>query len=307
MKTRLIKRLLAGATLFVSAIAFAQAPPSSAASGWTFTADAGFAVQPETDIDGAGSAFEFDRTFFSAGVDYRWNYRNSVGLSVGAGKTDYRFAEDGVGRVDGPWGEVDDARISVPMRFAYGDKASIFVIPSIRSYGEDGASSSDSQTWGLFGGVAWRLRNGLTIGPGFGTFSQLEDGARFFPILIIDWDISERWNLSTGRGLAASQGPGLTLSYELTPAWSLGLAGRYEEIEFRLDDEGAAPGGVGEDRAFPLVVTGSWSPDPAVRLAAFAGLEFGGQLKLYDDQGLVVESRDYDTTPVYGATASFRF
>lgn len=306
MDKRLVKLALAGATLLASASVFAQAP-APAASGWSVTADAGFAVQPETDIENAGAAFEIDRSFVSVGADYRWNYRNSIGLSLGAGTTDFRFSEDGAGRVEGPWGEVDDARISVPMRFAYRDNASIFVIPSVRTYGEKGASSSDSRTWGLFGGIAWRLREGLTIGPGFGTFSQLEDGARFFPILIIDWDISERWNLSTGRGLAASQGPGLTLSYELTPKWRLGLAGRYEEVEFRLDDEGAAPGGVGEDRAFPLVLTGSWSPNPVVRLAAFAGLEFGGQLKLYDSRGKVIESRDYDTVPVYGATASFRF
>ena len=93
----------------------------------------------------------------------------------------------------------------------------------------------------------------------------------------------------------------------MAPAWRLGIAGRYEEVEFRLDDDGPAPGGVGEDRALPLVLTASWEPNTSVRMDVFAGLEFGGQLKLYDNRGKVFESRDYDTVPVFGATASFSF
>ena len=91
--------------------------------------------------------------------------------------------------------------------------------------------------------MAWRINEDLTVGPGIGVFDRIEDSTRVFPILLIDWNIRERWNLSTGRGLAASQGPGLTLSYNLSPAWSFGLSGRYEEVQFRLDDEGPAPGG----------------------------------------------------------------
>ena len=296
--------------LAIAVLALALSGPISAQApstgGWTFTLDGGFAVQPEADLDGDAGAFELHRTFYAASVDYRWNYRNSVGLSLGGGETDFDFRDgDGAG-VDGPWDEIDELRVSVPMRFGLGQTTTLFAIPTLRYNGESDAGSSDSQTWGLLGGVAWRLGEDLTIGPGLGAFSRLEGSTRMFPILLIDWNITDRWSLSTGRGLAASQGPGLTLGYRLSEQWRLGLAGRYEEIQFRLDNEGAAPGGVGEDRALPLVFTAGWEPNEFVRLGVFAGVEFGGELTLYDSAGRISERRDYDTVPVYGATFEFR-
>lgn len=293
----------AGILLALSVPALAQAPSPG---GWSFTLDGGFAVQPEADFDGGAGGYELNRSFYAAGVDYRWNYRNSVGLSLGGGTTDYDFKGEGGETVDGPWDEIDDLRLSLPLRLGLGPTSTLFAIPTVRYNGESDASSSDSRTWGLLGGVAWRLGEDLTIGPGLGAFSRLEGSTRMFPILIIDWNISERWSLSTGRGLAASQGPGLTLGYRLSEQWRLGLAGRYEETQFRLGDDRPAPGGVGEDRALPLVLTAGWQPNDSVSLGVFAGLEFGGELTLYDAAGQIVERRDYDTVPVFGATFEFR-
>ena len=253
---KLLRLAVAGLLLILGTTAQAQAPSPG---GWDFTLDGGFAVQSEADLDGGAGAYSLDRVFLSAGVDYRWNYRNSVGLSVGGGTTEYTFKDAGA-TVDGPWGDIDDLRVSVPMRFALGQTSTLFAIPTLRYNGESKADSGDSQTWGLLGGVAWRLNEDLTIGPGLGAFSRLEGSARVFPILLIDWNFGERWNLSTGRGLASSQGPGLTLGYRISEQWRLGLAGRYEETQFRLDENGSTPGGVGEDRALPLVFTAGWEP-----------------------------------------------
>ena len=155
--------------------------------------------------------------------------------------------------------------------------------------------------------MAWRINADLTIGPGIGVFDRIEDSTRVFPILLIDWNFGERWNLSTGRGLAASQGPGLTLSYKLSPAWSFGLSGRYEEVQFRLDDEGPAPGGVGTDQSLPLVLSAAWEPSSAVSLSIFAGMEFAGELEWKNANGEVLSQQDYDAAPIIGATFKFEF
>jgi hypothetical protein len=294
----------AGLLLMAGTPALAQAPSPS---GWSFSLEGGFGVQSETDLDGDSGSFDVHRTFVAGNVDYRWNYRNSVGVSVGGGRSEYRFYDPAGTELEEPWTDIDEMRFSVPMRLALGQTSTLFVIPTLRYNGERDASTSDSQTWGLLGGAAWRLSENLTIGPGLGAFSRLEGSTRVFPILLIDWSFGERWNLSTGRGLAASQGPGLTLSYTLSPAWELGLTSRYEEIQFRLDEEGAAPGGVGEDRALPVVFGASWSPNPAVRLGVFAGVELGGELTLYDERGRELESQDYDPSALYGATFEFNF
>ena len=299
---RYLFRLAAASLLCAfSATLPAQAPP---ASPWSFNIQGGLAFQQESDFEDSEGDFSVDRFFVSAGLDYRWDFRNSLGVSIGGGESDYSFSGlDG----EAPWGTIENRRVSLSGRFGFGETGSIFVIPTLRFNGESGASSSDSRSWGLLGGVAWRINEDLTVGPGIGVFDRIEDSTRVFPILLIDWNITERWNLSTGRGLAASQGPGLTLSYTINPAWSLGLSGRYEEVQFRLDNQGPAPGGVGTDQSLPLVLSAAWDPGSTVSLSVFAGMEFGGELELKDVSGQVVSEREYDSAPIFGATFEFTF
>ena len=272
----------------------------------SFSFDAGGLFQGDADLDEGDGGFSLSRWFLSAGVTYAWDRRNSIGLVAGGGATSYDF-DDTIGFGDGPWEDIEDTRLSLVGRFGFGDKGSVIVIPSWRYNGEDDAKTSDGRTWGVLAAVSWRIREGLTLGPGIGVFDRLENGTRVFPILAIDWDISERWKLSTGRGLAASQGPGLQLSYKLSETWRLGLASRYENTEFRLDREGFNPGGIGRDRSLPMVLNASWQPNRYVGLSVFAGMEFNGSLKLKDADGETLEKSDYDTAPIFGATFDLRF
>ncbi|HEY5775981.1 MAG TPA: DUF6268 family outer membrane beta-barrel protein [Xanthomonadales bacterium] len=274
---------------------------------WYFKIDGGGVHYAEADLEDSGGGFSKDRWFVSAGLDYAWSRRDSIGITVGGGQANYDF-EDGSGFGGGaPWNKIDDTRVTLAGRFGVGETSTIMIIPTLRFNGEKDASSSDSRTLGMYAAMTWRLRENLTIGPGFGIFSRLENGTRFFPVLAIDWDITERWNLSTGRGLASSQGPGLTLSYKLNDDWSLGLAGRYENIEFRLANEGPAPGGVGRDESMPLVFTANLNPSKKLSLNVFAGLVFNGKLRIKDSMDVVVDESDYDPALLMGATFNYRF
>ena len=290
--------LICGETVFAQ-----SAPPSP----WVFTFEGGGLHQSEADLKDAEGGFAVDRWFVGAGLDYGWSLRDSIGLSVGAGRSTYDFNEAASLGGEAPWEKIEDSRLALTWRYGFGETGSLIVVPSLRQYGEDGASSGDSRTYGLLAAAFWRLSDTLTIGPGIGVFSRLEDSSRVFPILAIDWDISERWNLSTGRGLAASQGPGLTLSYQLNRAWTFGLSGRYEDIEFRLDEAGPVPGGIGRDQSLPLILSARLEPNPKFSLAVFIGTELGGRLTLMDDIGQVIERSDYDPAPLFGATFDFRF
>jgi len=272
-----------------------------------FKTDAGVVHQSDADLTDGGGGFSVDRWFVSAGMDYVWNLRDSIGFSVGGGKSIYGF--DGAGGFGGgdPWNKIEDARMSVTWRFGFGETGLFTLIPTARFNGENGASSGDGRTYGLYAAAAWRIYENLTIGPGIGVFSRLENSARIFPILAIEWDITDRWNLSTGRGLAASQGPGLTLSYKLSNAWTLGFAGRYEYIEFRLDDEGIAAGGVGRDESMPLVFVATLEPSAKFSVSFFAGIEAFGTLNLKDALGNFVDESSYDPAPIFGAALEVRF
>lgn len=299
-----ISAVFATACLLVTPAAFAQAPQSDPVS---FNFDGGLAFQSSTDLDDSAGSFSVNRWFASMGVNYAWDFRNSIGLSVGGGSAKYDFDDlTAIGEGD-PWETIEDTRISIIGRFGFGEKGSIIIIPSARYNGEDDSKTSDGRTWGLFAAAAWRINEDLTVGPGIGVFSKLESGTRVFPILVIDWNISERWNLSTGRGLASSQGPGLKLGYTLNDHWSFGLAGRYENLEFRLDETGTTPGGVGRDQSIPMVLSATWEPNDVFNMSLFAGAEFAGKLKLKDSFGETVEESDYGTAPIYGATFTLSF
>ena len=277
------------------------------AGPWSFHVDGGGVHQSEADLKDSTGGFSVDRWYLGAGINYSRDARTSFGASIGGGRSIYEFNDlTGFGGGE-PWGTIEDARVSLTGRFGFGDTGSVIIIPTLRVNGEKGASNSDSRTFGLFGAVAWRLNENLTIGPGIGIFTRLEDGTRFFPVLAIDWNISDRWNLSTGRGLASSQGPGLTLSYKLNEDWSLGLSGRYEDVEFRLDDDGPAAGGVGRDQSIPLVFRADLKPNKMIKLAVFAGIEFAGKLKLKDTSDIVVEESEYDPAAIFGGTFELRF
>ena len=295
--------ILASAMICVMPLtAQAQAP-----SRFVFKIEGGGLHQSEVDLSDSSGGFSMDRSFIGASLDYGWSMRDSIGISIGGGRSSYSFNDlTGLGGGE-PWNKIEDSRISVTWRFGIGDKGSVFLIPTARMDGERGSRSGDSTTYGLLAAAAWRINDTLTIGPGFGVFSRLEESTKFFPILAIDWNITDRWSLSTGRGLAASQGPGLTLGYELNEDWTLGIAGRLEDIEFRLDDQGVAAGGVGRDQSLPLVFTAMLDPSPKLNLSVFAGVEIAGKLKLKDALGDVIEESSYDPAPVFGATFEFRF
>ena len=274
---------------------------------WFFNINVAGVHQSEADLKDSTGGFSNDRWFVGAGLDYGWSRRDSIGISVGGGQSNYDFNEDtGFGGGD-PWNKIDDTRVSLNGRFGFGETGSVYIIPTLRFNGEKDASSSDSRTWGLFAAMTWRVKENLTIGPGIGIFSRLENGTKFFPVLAIDWDINDRWNLSTGRGLASSQGAGLTLSYKLNDDWSFGVAGRYESIEFRLDDDGPAPGGVGRDKSIPLVFTANLTPNKKLNFSVFMGLEFAGNLRIKDSMDNTVDESDYDPAFLFGGTVEVRF
>jgi hypothetical protein len=304
LETGKLQAAFAAFCLLCSSTIAAQAPQQGPL---IFDIDGGAAHQSMTDLKDSEGSFAVDRWFVSAGITYAWDRRNALGFTLGGGSSSYEF-DDLTGPAGSePWNKIEETRAAITGRFSFSEKGTAIIIPTVRFNGEEGASSSDSRTFGLFAAAAWRIDENLTIGPGIGVFSRLEDSARVFPILVIDWNISERWSLSTGRGLAASQGPGLTLSYEMNKNWSFGLSGRYENIEFRLDDEGPAPGGVGRDRSLPLVASANLYINPRINLSVFAGLEFAGELRMKDAMDVTVDERKYDPAPLFGATFAVRF
>ena len=263
-------------------------------------------IQRDADLDN-GTDFETRRYFTRLSTVRPIAQGTSAGVVVSFGSLVYDFSSDDFD----PWGDIRDLRLSFPVRVRAGKSASIFISPQARWDYEKDASMSDGFTYGALAGVSWRINDKLAIGPGFGAFTQLEEsGLDFFPALLIDWQISDRLNFTTGSGLGATEGPGLTLNYNLDESLTFSLAWRYERIQFRLDDDGVGPGGVGEDENFPVVLSMQYDPNPNFSLVVFAGAKFDGKLTLENSSGQEIDRESYDmvdTVPIFGLAARWRF
>jgi outer membrane receptor protein involved in Fe transport len=270
-------------------------------SEWRWRAQAAVAHEFDTDLDTGGSVSQ-DRYFVSGGgstaVGAKW--RLGVNLGYGADRYDFSGATGLAGLR--PWGTLREFRISTPVRYLASPDWSFFGIPSLRFDTESGVSLGEGVNGGLLAGASYRVSDSLRIGPGFGLFSEIEDDASLFPILLVDWAITDSLSLETGGGFAASRGPGLQLNWQHSPQWRFSVGGRYEKSRYRLDDEGPAPDGVAEVRSVPLYLQAQYNLSEAASLGFIGGAEVGGELKLEDSRGSSLNSSDIDPAPFLGIT-----
>jgi hypothetical protein len=251
-----------------SGVASAQGGPPDRNVG--FQVPFGVAHMSGAGMEGGGDVSS-TRWFTEPGARYTGGDWGWAAFAIGYGETSYDFSGGAALGGDKPWGTIRDLRLSLPIYIKSGTRSEVFIIPSLRYNAESGASLSDGQSWGALAGVAWNVSDRLRIGPGVGWFSSLAGSDTFIPVLLVDWQFAERWSLTTGEGFGATQGPGLTVNWQASDDWQIGLTARYESVQFRLDDNGPAPGGVGEDEFIPIVLGARWEPHPAFRASVFAG------------------------------------
>ncbi|MEO1089442.1 MAG: hypothetical protein AAFX81_02320 [Pseudomonadota bacterium] len=281
--------------------ATALAQPASVERGpWGALIQGGYVHQFDSDIDGGGS-FSVDRFFVEGGPNYSFDRRTSVGLNVAYGYDGYDFSSDGAGSFTG-WDSVNEVRVGVPVRFGIGERVNAFVAPQLRMTAESGADFGSGATGGAVAGFSYTFGERLSIGPGIGVFSQIEDSVAVFPILLVDWKITDTLSLETGQGLGATRGPGLVANWQPIDDWTFGVGARYESFQFRLAD-----GGVGRERAFPVFFTAGYSPMPLVSGALVVGADVGGELTRENGFGQTVEREDFDPAPFVGVTFRGRF
>lgn len=274
-------------------------------SVWRFDFAVGAVKQFETSLD-LGGEFDIDRYFLNLNATRLLNTEWSAGLSLGYGEDAYGFK--GVlpfGGGEAPWRRIRELRISVPLTHR-GESWTTIAIPSLRYSGESSAAWSDSQQMGVLAGTAYRFSDRLSIGPGFGVFSEIEDSVGFFPILLLDWKLSDQLSLETGRGVAASRGPGLSLNWNPSEAWKLALGVRYEKFRFRLDEDGQVANGVGQNRAIPVTLLLSYQPGPDLQMNLLGGVAYAGELQLEDADGNFLQDAEYDDAPYLGLLMNIR-
>ena len=262
--------------------------------------------QFDADIDDGGS-FDADRLFIQGGITYAPDYLRSVSFALGYSLDGYDFSGDTRFAALSPWENIHSYRVSMPVRWGFNEAWTVFVIPALGFFAESGAELEDAMRGGGFAGISYRFGDQLTIGPGIGVMSEIEDSATVFPVLIVKWKITDRFALETGRGSGAALGPGLVLRWEASDKWDLSIGARYEKLRFRLDDKRIAPNGIGQDRAFPLFGGVSYSFSRRAQMSLLIGAELGGELRLENERGDAIAEENYETAGFGEITFNVRF
>lgn len=300
---------LRSASALLAMLVLLIAAPLAAQPGgdaWRVSINSGAVHRWETDLD-AGGDLALDAWAVRVGADRGVTPDLRLGLSLGYEERQYEFGgEEGFGGLK-PWSDVRDLRVSGRVSWKASERWNLFAVPTARWFAEEDANLDDGLSGGLLAAASYQISDRLSIGPGFGVLSEIEGSNDWFPILAIDWAISDTLSLRTGSGFAATQGPGLVLNWRPSERWALSLGARYEKARFRLDDKGIAPGGVGQETSVPMYLGATRSFGRNLSLSLIAGVEFGGELRLEDDKGRLIEKTDFDTAPFGGATLDLRF
>jgi hypothetical protein len=281
-------------------------PPAGPVDKWSVFAEGAFLYQFDGEIDSGGS-FGAGRMLFEGGFSYAPDFRRSVSIAFGYDRTGYEFeGRPGVAAAD-PWETIHTISIGAFVRYGINREWTVFLIPTLRTTAESGADFGDAITGGGLAGFSYRFGDRLTLGPGIGVITQLEDGLSVFPVLFVNWRITERLSLETGGGLGATRGPGLVLNWDPASRWRVFVGGRYEKSDFRLRSDGVEPAGIGSNQEVPLYGGVIWRVHPDLQLNLIGGVELGGQLGLADSSGNLREERDYQNAGFIGVGFRFRY
>ncbi len=250
---------------------------------------------------GSNGSFSADRVISRLSVIYRVKPKIPLTLSFGYRYDGYDFSGPATPTFPAdPWTHIHSPRLSLPLFVPISQRWFALAILTARSTFESGARFEDGITGGGIFGVSYKVNNCLSVGPGIGVITELEDDPSIFPFLLIDWKIRRNLTLKTGQGVGATQGPGLFLEYAPNRCWTLSAGGRFERLRFRLDDRGVAPGGIGEDSSWAAVASAEWKPTRRLALVATLGASFGGRLAIETANGTGLFKKNYDPSVLAG-------
>lgn len=270
--------------------------------GLSFSAS--YVHQFDTDI-GSSSEFRLDRVLVRA--DARKKVSETVTLGVGANYhySGYSFAGRLNNQIADPWDKVHALNLSVSALFELDKNWKLFVAPSVGIAAESGAGWGDSL---VAGGIAWasyRFSPSLTLGLGAGVFSKPEEVSAF-PLIIVDWKITDRLRLANPLQAGPIGPAGLELSYRFND-FTIATGGAYRSTRFRLDEHNPVSNGVGEDRSFPLWARFTAKIGKAGTVGMYGGAMVGGKMTVEDSRGHKISDERYDASPFLAATISLKF
>ncbi len=261
--------------------------------------------QFDTDLDDGGE-FRWGAGIASGSFTRQVTPQVSAGLGLRYDYEDWKFSRPVAFGGAAPWSHLNAPSISANLGYAFDAGLQIGISPLFGWAFESGAKTSDALNYGAILVATKAFSPGLMVGAGMGIIRQVDD-TKVFPFFIVNWQIDDRWRLGNPFPAGPAGGAGLELTYAPDDHWEFAIGGAKRSTRYRLDDTGVAPGGIGENRLFPLFARVARNFGPQTRVDFYAGVALAGRLKVEDANGTTVGRDDYSTAPLIGLTLSHRY
>lgn len=290
---------------WAAAALFAAAAVQAQDGSWTPFASVTPVFQGQAKLDGGGEVSVWS-AIVRAGVTGGVGGGLRAGVVLNLDHADYTFSSPAAFGGTAPWRSVQRYGVSVPLSLTVGDGWTLGLTPSADRIAEKDAVSGNSLTWGAIATVTRRFADGDRLGFGLGAFDRPGENS-VFPLLLVDWKLSDRWRLLNPLPAGPTGPAGIELDVRLDGGWNVGLGAARRTTRFRLSETGPVANGIGEERGVPVFLRATRSFGPTAQLNLYAGVVAAGELRVEDPSGKVLRRVDAGTAPLLGATLSARF
>ncbi len=277
--------------------------PLPVPSALQITVGAGYEASSSSDIDGGGD-FSINSANFNISLSTILFDDMKFSLTYQYIMDEYDFGgTTGIGGLN-PWDDVESHYLSLIAYRQLSNDWTVFGGPIVQFSRDRDASLQDSDTYGGMIGFSVNHSATLTYGGGIGIISSLEDDERFFPIIILNWQIKPDLRLASDSDAGRS---GIELIYNVDEGFDIAVGLAYEFKRFRLDDASFAPAGVAENTSLPAWVRMTFQLDNNLTINIRGGMRFAGNFEIDNSLGNLLREEDYDPAGFVGASISLRF
>lgn len=261
--------------------------------------------QFDVDIDEGGD-FNVNRYLFQLGWYKRISDTLNTGISFHYDLHDYSFSKSTALEYLTKLKKLQSFGLGTNIIYTINDDWRLVVIPSIEASKERDADLEDSLIYGGIFSAGYRVSPNFMIGTGIGVFHRLEE-VSLFPVVIINWKITDHLILSNPFSGGPTTPAGLELSYAFNKSWTIACGGGYKSYRFRLKDEGTASNGILQEKAVPVWGRVTFKSGELVTVNLTTGAFLTGRLKIEDQDGHEISEYQYDTVPFIAMSVSLTF
>ncbi|MCX6925466.1 MAG: DUF6268 family outer membrane beta-barrel protein [Verrucomicrobia bacterium] len=175
------------------------------------------------------------------------------------------------------------------------DEWGYFLYGAVSMSASTHAALSDGLTGAGGAGVRYVWSKDLSLGLGAAVATRLEDDPFVLPVIALNWQINDRWNLQTLNGA--------TISYDVSgdKAFLLDLGAKYQRREYRVQDNASLT-----DKMMTLELGATYRFAPEFALRGFVGMTAGRNIEFRQNNEKITD-QDVDPAPFVGVRALFTF